>query len=255
MASVESETFVRAFARGLDVIQAMGIAGPRQSIAVVAERTRLPRSVVRRLLLTLQDLGFAGSNGKLFWLTPKALTLGLAYLYTLPFWRQAQLVLEDLRVETGESCSLAVLDGEEIVYAIRIPSRRILSTNLTVGGRIAAHAVSLGRVLLAGLSEQNIAQYLKTAALTRFTPKTLTSRAELRRAIEVVRKKSYAWVDSEFDEAICGISVPVRDTQGEVIAAINISLVAGTVDEPTARARFIAPLRNAAAKIRTTTLV
>lgn len=254
MASEESETFVRAFARGLDVIQALGVSGPHQPIAAVAARTALPRSVVKRLVLTLLALGFARSDGKRFWLTPKVLTLGLAYLYTLPFWRQAQLVLEELRAQTGESCSLAVLDAEEIVYVIRIPSRRILSTNLTVGSRLPAHAVSLGRVLLAGLGAQELTRYLKSAALTQFTPRTVTAREALRRAVEAAHKKGYAWVDSEFDEAICGIAVPVRDGVGEVIAAININLVAGSFDERAAKARFLAPLRSAAAKIRTTTL-
>lgn len=254
MASRNSELNVRAFARGLEVIQAMGRGLARQSIAQVAARCAMPRSVVRRLLMTLVGLQFARTDGRRFWLTPRVLQLGLTYLYALPFWRQAQLVLEELRVECGESCSMAVLDGEDIVYVVRVPARRILATNLTVGSRVPAHAVSLGRALLGGLEKSALDAYLRHARLTRLTPRTVTEPKRLREIIHRVRERGYAWVDSEFDEAICGIAVPVRDTNGDVAAAINVSLVAGKYTERSARTRFLALLRGAAAKIRTSAL-
>jgi len=160
MASINSELNVRAFARGLAVIQAMGRGPARQSIAQVAAGCGMPRSVVRRLLMTLVGLQFTRTDGKNFWLTPRVLQLGLSYLYALPFWQQAQLALEELRVECGESCSMAVLDADDIVYVVRVPARRILAINLTVGSRIPAHAVSLGRVLLGGLESGDVASHL-----------------------------------------------------------------------------------------------
>jgi IclR family pca regulon transcriptional regulator len=250
----DAERYVRAFARGLDVLEAMGRGPARKTLAEVAGLCGLPRSVAKRLLLTLVAQGFAREDGRRYWLTPKALRLGLAYLYSLPFWRQAQLVLEELRAECGESCAMAVLDDEDIVYVVRVPSRRILSTNLTVGSRIPAHAVSLGRVLLAGLDDDALARYLKSAKPTAFTPRTIVAPAKLRAAIETVRENGYAWVDSELDDAICGIAVPVRDEEGRVVAAINVSLVAGSRTEAAARKKFLALLRGAAAKIRTATL-
>jgi len=249
----DPEQFVRAFARGLDVLEAMGRGPGRKTLAEVAALCVLPRSVAKRLLLTLVAQGFARDDGRRYWLTPKALRLGLAYLYALPLWRQAQLVLEELRAECGESCAMAVLDDEDIVYVVRVPSRRILSMNLTVGSRIPAHAVSLGRTLLAGLDDDALGCYLKSARRTAFTPRTIVAPAKLRAAIEVVREQGYAWVDSELDDAICGIAVPVRDDEGCVVAAINVSLMAGTFTEASARKRFLGLLRGAAAKIRTAT--
>lgn len=254
MARRAAERYVRAFARGLEVIEAMGRGPARKTLAELAALCGLPRSVARRLLLTLEALGFARGDGRRYWLTPKVLRLGLTYLYALPFWRQAQLVLEELRAECGESCAMAVLDDDDIVYVVRIPARRILAINLTVGSRVPAHAVSLGRVLLAGLDEDTLARYLRTARFTAFTPRTLTAPAKVRAAIERARAKGYAWVDSELDEAICGIGVPVRDDEGRVVAAINVSLVAGKFTEEGARKRFLALLRGAAANIRTATL-
>jgi len=250
MATAESELYVRAFARGLSVIEALGDGGGRHSIAAVAARAGLPRSVARRLLMTLVEAGYARYDQGEFWLTPRVLRLGLSYLYALPFWKQAQRTLEELRQETGESCSMAVLDGEDIVYVLRIPSRRMLAMDLSVGSRLPAHAISLGRVLLAGLDDAALAHYLRTAKLRPFTPKTVTAPAKLRQALYAVREQGYAWVEGELDEAICGIAVPVRDEHGQVVAAINVSLNPAEFDEKTARKRFLAPLRRAAVQTR-----
>lgn len=246
----EDGLFVRAFARGLVVVEAMGAGPARQTIAGVATAAALPRSVVRRLLATLVDLGYAETDGKRYWLTPRVLKLGLSYLYALPFWKRAQRVLEDLRAETRESCSMAVLDGEDIVYVLRLTSRRILAMDLSIGSRLPAHAISLGRVLLAGLDDAALARYFSGATLKRLTPRTEVSPVRLRKVIETARKDGYAWVDAELDEAISGIAVPVRDDEGQVVASINVSFAAGTLDEAKARERYLALLRQAAARIR-----
>jgi len=240
---------VRAFARGLVVIEAMGRGRQRQTLAQIAAASSLPRSVARRFLMTLVELGFAGSDGKLYWLTPRVLRLGLTYLYSQPFWREAQLALEDLRAQVNESCSMAVLDGAELVYVVRVPSRRILAMQLAVGSRLPAHAVSLGRVLLAGLDDATLTALLRRE-LRKLTPRTNDNPETLRRAIQRVHRDGYAWVDGELDEAICGIAVPVRDGEGRIVAAINVSLQSGQWTEKKATARFLAPLRQAAARIR-----
>jgi IclR family transcriptional regulator, pca regulon regulatory protein len=246
----DSELFVRAFARGLAVIEAMGRGAPRLTIAQIADTVALPRSVVRRFVGTLVRLDFADSDGKSFWLTPKVLRLGLTYLYAQPFWREAQRALEDLRTQTEESCAMAVLDGAELVYVVRVPSRRILRMNLAVGSRLPAHVVSLGRVLLAGLDDPALDDYLGGAPMQRLTPRTQVDPDKLRRSIEHVRLDGYAWIDGELDEAICGVAVPVRDDAGGVVAAINVSLESGKWTEKRAVSRFVAPLRQAAARIR-----
>jgi IclR family pca regulon transcriptional regulator len=254
MDTADGELFVRAFARGLSVVEAMGKGPERKPLARIAEAAELPRSVVRRLLTTLVELGYADGDGRQYWLTPAILKLGFAYLQAQPHWRQAQLTLEDLRAEVGESCSMAVLNGDELVYLVRVPSRRILSMNLSVGSRLPAHAVSLGHVLLAGLDDDALQRTLERARLAALTPRTQTHLTALRRRLDAVRLQGYAWVDAELDESICGIAVPVRRRDGAVIAAINVSLESGKWTERQAKAKFLAPLRRAAAQIRSTML-
>jgi IclR family pca regulon transcriptional regulator len=250
MATPESDAFVRSFARGLKVIEVMGRGERRQTIANIAQGCELPRTAVRRFLLTLAELGFVQDDGKLYWLTPKVLRLGMSYLYTLPFWRNAQLVLEELAMNVGQSCALSVLDEEDIVYVARAHTRKILAMSPVLGSRFPAHAVSMGRVLLSGLSGAQLDTYLDQAQLTTLTHWTITDRKTLAEHIRRAGEQGYAWVDRELDESICGIAVPIRDAQTGVTAAINVSLPAGPWTEDTAREEFLAPLRQAAARIR-----
>ncbi|RAI44654.1 IclR family transcriptional regulator domain-containing protein [Rhodoplanes roseus] len=250
MATTESESFVRALARGLKVIEVLGQSAPRRTVAEIAEAADLPRSVVKRFALTLTELGYTGHDGKRFWLTPKVMTLGLSYLYALPFWRQAQLALEELSAEIGQSCAMSVLDGHEIVYVVRVPTYRILRASPTLGSRLPAHAVSMGRVLLAAEPPAALDAYLASAALKRLTHATITDPDLLRAAIGRVGESGTAWVDAELDESICGLAVPVRDADGSVVAAANVSLPTGQFSEAHAREAFLAPLRQTAARIR-----
>lgn len=246
----ESETYVRAFARGLSVIEAMGSGPRRKTVAEIAVQTGLPRSVAKRLLLTLCEQSYAETDGKYFSLTPKIIPLGLTYVHTQPYWPYAQPALEDLRSEVDESCSMGVLHGPDIVYVLRVPSKRILAMNLNIGSRLPAHVVSIGHVLLAALDDGQWKRYLDSGPLRPLTPRSITRPRLLREALETVRRNGYAWVDGALDAAISGIAVPVRDPAGQVIAAINVSLIAGTCDEAQAVRRFLVPLRRAAEQIR-----
>lgn len=218
MATPESESFVRTFARGLKVIEAMGRTTGGQTIANVAEAAAVPRTAARRFLMTLDELGFVKCEGRQYWLTPKVLNLGLAYLHTLPYWRHAQEVLEELSVAVRQSCFIAVLDGEDAVYVQRLHAHRILPASPTLGTRVPASAVSAGRVLLAGADGS--------------------------------AESGHAWVEREQGEAVSGLAVPVRSAAGAVVAAIGISMPAGEYDEARAVAEFLGPLRQAAARLR-----
>src|SRR3546814_299630 len=250
MATPESESFVRTFARGLKIIEAMGQGAARQTLGDVAEAVDLPRTAVRRFLLTLIDLSFVKTDGKYYWLTPKVLRLGLSYLYSLPYWRQAQLALEELCARIGQSCAVSVLDEEDIVYVQRLHTRRILPMSPSLGSRLPAHAVSMGRVLLSGLNDAALDAYLQTATLKKLTGATVVDPASLKAAIERVREQGYAWIDGELDESIAGLGVPVRDKDGAIVAAINVSLPAGTFDEATALREFLPELRHTASQLR-----
>lgn len=247
-----SDEFVRSFARGLSIIEALGRSPGRHTMAEIAALSGLTRATARRVLSTLVELGYAEVKGRYYRLAPRVLGLGLSYVAALPFWGYAQPILEELRSEIGESCALAVLDGAEIVYLVRLPARRILAMNLGVGSRLPAHAVSLGRVLLSGLQDDALDRVL-SRDLQRFTSRTLAEPEGLREELDRVRKQGYAWVDGELDPAISGIAVPVRDHTNGIVAAISVNFISGSLDENAAKARFLVPLRRAAEDIRART--
>lgn len=250
MATPESESFVRTFARGLKVIEVMGQGAPRQTIADVAEAADLPRTAARRFLMTLTELGYTETDGKRYWLTPKVLRLGLSYIYTLPYWRQAQQAVEELSAGIGQSCAISVLDHDEIVYVVRMHTKRILPMSPSLGSRLPAHAVSMGRVLLAGLEDAALDAYLARAVLKKMTARTIVDREQLGAEIRRVRTQGYAWIDGELDDSICGLAVPIRDADGRTVAAINVSLPTGIYTEASACEQFLLPLRQTASRIR-----
>ena len=249
--SKHSDGFVRAIARGFCIIEALGRPPGRHTLSEAAELAGLNRATARRILATLVGLKYCGSDGRYFSLRPRALGLGLSYLNALPYWAYAQRALEDLRNEIGESCALAVLDERDIVYALRLPARRILSANLGIGSRLPAHLVSLGRVLLAALPLKEREDYFANVELAAVTPRTVTDRQRLADILASIAEEGYAWVDGELDPAICGIAVPLRDQAGRVVAAISVNTISGTLSEAGARKRFLLPLKRTAQDIRT----
>jgi IclR family transcriptional regulator, pca regulon regulatory protein len=196
---------------------------PAQTITEVAERAGLTRAGARRILLTLQHLGYVEAEGRLFRLTPKILDLGFAYLSSLPLWNLAEPVMEDLVADIKESCSAAVLDATDIVYVLRVPTHKIMAINLGVGSRLPAYCSSMGRVLLAGLPDEQIDARLAASDLVQRTPKTETDPTRLRALIEQVRVQGWALVAEELEEGLVSLAAPIRGRNGEVVAAINVS--------------------------------
>ena len=246
----DSDEFVRSIARGFSIVEALGKPPGRHTLAEAAELAGLNRATARRILTTLVALKYCAVDGRYFSLRPRALGLGLSYLNALPYWSYAQRALEDLRNEVGESCALAVLDEQEIVYTLRLPARRILSSTLGIGSRLPAHLVSLGRVLLAALPADERAAYLKSVELKPLTPRTVTDAKRLGVILTDVEKDGYAWIDGELDPAICGIAVPLRDPAGAVVAAISVNMISGTISETGAKKKFLIPLKRTAQDIR-----
>ncbi|HTT91255.1 MAG TPA: IclR family transcriptional regulator C-terminal domain-containing protein [Acidimicrobiales bacterium] len=225
--------FVRSLARGLDVIKAFGPDSPQMTLSEVARATGLSRAAARRFLLTLVDLGYMRSDGREFSLRPKVLELGYAYLAGFSLNEVAAPHLEDLVAQTRESSSVAVLDGEEIVYVVRVPTKRIMVASISVGTRFPAYATSMGRALLAYLPEEQLEMYLKNAHLQPITKRTLTDPERLRELLRTVRAQGYATTDQELEEGLRSAAVPLRDAGGTVVAAMNISVHASrvTMDE------------------------
>lgn len=240
--SVRRPEFVRSLERGLAVFSAFSRDTPSMTLSEVAQASGLSRATARRLLFTLCELGYASSDGKRFALTPKVLDIGYAYLSSLDLAGIAQAEMEALVEQTHESCSAAVLDGSEIVYVARVPTKRIMAISLGLGSRLPAHAASMGRVLLADLSPDQLDAHLARTTLTALTPRTITDAGALRAELDRVRRQGWALVDQELEEGIRSVATPLRDRSGRAVAALNVSSHAGRVKLATLRDEFLPAL-------------
>lgn len=244
--------FMTSLARGLAVMRAFSSQRRLETIARLSQRTGIPRAAVRRCLHTLTKLGFvaADEDGHGFALRPKVLTLGFAYLSSSPLAGLAQPLLDRVSDRVHESCSMAALDGDDIVYLARSRNtRRIMSVDLGVGSRLPAHCTSLGRVLLAGLPAEARDAYLRRVEPTPQTPRTVTSTTELAAIIDTVGRRGYAVVDQELEIGLRSIAVPVRDQSGRVVAAMNVGTQVSRFSVAEMESRLLPALREAAEEL------
>jgi IclR family transcriptional regulator, pca regulon regulatory protein len=241
--------YVQSLDRGLAVICCFSAEHPRLTLSEVARQTELSRAAVRRSLITLQTLGYVGSDGRHFYLTPRVLTLGYAYLSSLSLADVAQAHLSDLANDVHESCSASVLDGYDIVYVARAATKRIMTISLSVGTRLPAYATSMGRVLLAAFPSDQLDAYLGAAPLTRLTERTIVDQERLRAEIARTRHRGWCLVDQELEDGVRSIAVPVHDSAGRVVAAVNTSAHATRVPLVTLQKSFLPKLRECAATI------
>lgn len=240
---------VQSLERGLAVIRAFSQRNPRMTLSAVAKETGLTRATVRRFLHTLVSLGYTATDGREFWLRPRVLELGYAYLSSISLPELATPHLKQLVDLVNESSSVSVLDGDEIVYVARVPTRRIMTVAISVGTRFPAYATSMGRVLLAGQPAERVDEILGGAAIERLTPNTLTSVAKLRAEIDRVRKQGWAMVDQELELGLRSIAAPIRDARGRTIAAVNVSASATQGAAADVRDRLLPDLLETAAQI------
>lgn len=247
--SQRADHYVQSLERGLSVITAFGPDSPQMTLSDVARAAALTRAAARRFLLTLVDLGYVRTDGKLFELTPRVLDLGYAYLSSISLPGVAEPHLEHLVAETHESSSMSVLDGRDIVYVARVPTSRIMTVAINVGTRFPAYATSMGRVLLAGLPEDKLEAYLAGVHLDQLTERTVTSAEDLRAVLDEVRREGYALVDQELEAGLRSLAVPVRDKRGRVIAAVNISSHVSRLSREKATREFLPLLLEAAERI------
>jgi IclR family pca regulon transcriptional regulator len=243
------DSYVQSFARGLEVIRSFSAAAPRQTLTEVAGRASLTRAGARRILLTLQTLGYVESDGKLFSLTPRILDLGFAYLSSMPIWNLAEPVMEQLVDEVKESCSAAALEGTDIVYVMRVPTRKIMSIGLGVGSRLPAYCTSMGRVLLAGLPDQEVVQRLRASHPKPLTRHTLTDVDALLAKVQQARRQGWCLVNQELEEGLVSIAAPIVSRTGQVVAALNISGQANRTSARQMQDTILQPLLDAARSI------
>lgn len=219
--------YVQSLERGFAVLLAFDEDLTNPTLAELAAATGLSRPAVRRLLITLQRLGYVVNEGTRWSLTPRVLSIGQHYTATRAMIEIAQPHLPRLAERTGESASLAELDGDDVVYVARVPVRRIMSINVAVGTRVPAYATSMGRVLLAWAGPERITRFLENVELRARTPATVTDPAQLRVALSQVRERGWSIVDGELEEGLISVAAPVRDRRGAVVAALASSTSAG----------------------------
>jgi len=246
---VNDRDYVNSLARGLEVIKVFNRHTPKMTLSEVAQATGMTRATVRRFLLTLVREGYVETNGKYFNLRPKILELGFSALSSMDIWDVAQPIMNDLAERLQESCFAAVLDHDSVIYVACANSQRRVSVGISIGSRVPAHCVSTGRVLLAALPDGLLHQYLDEMTLTKFTPNTITSKVQLRSVIDEVRLQGWSIVDQELEVGLRSLSVPIRDGQGRILAALNVCCPSMRITPEDMRTRVLAETMEASNKI------
>jgi IclR family pca regulon transcriptional regulator len=241
--------YVQSLERGLAVIRAFDAQHRELTLSDVARACGLTRAAARRFLLTLTDLGYVRTDGRLFSLAPRVLELGYSYLSSLSLPEVAGPHLERLVAQVHESSSLSVLDGADVVYVARVPTSRIMRVAINVGTRFPAYATSMGRVLLAALPEAELDAYIEGAKLEPLTDRTIAAPGALRAELARVRVQGHAIVDQELEEGLRSLAAPIRDREGAVVGAVNVSIHAARATVAEIRERLLPPLLEAAAAI------
>jgi IclR family pca regulon transcriptional regulator len=247
---LRADAFLQALEKGMAALETFTARTPRLSIAEVAERTGQDRATARRALLTLTQMGYLTHEHKRFALTAKVLGFGYQYLAALPFWAQAHPVLEELSDELNETISIGVLDGDDVVFILRVPAKRLLTFDPSTGQRVPAQVHSIGHVLMSTWSDTALAAHLNQLVLQRFTSQTLADKETLRQAIVAVRSQGWAMVGSQHEDNLGGISVPLLDARGNAIAALNVNFIIDSEAQQRAVGVMLPRLRLAARRIQ-----
>lgn len=219
------------------------------TLSEVASETSLSPAVARRCLNTLVDLGYVAKKSKMFLLAPEVISFASAYLESMNLEEVVRPHLQEVRDKTGDSSSLSVLSGDDILYLVHVSTNRMVRLAAGVGTRFPAYATSMGRVLLAYQSDDYIDAYLQRVELRELTDKTITSKARLAQILKKTRRQGFASIQDELDYGIVSISVPVLSDTGEVLAAINCSTATTRVHQPEIEKSRLSLLRPAAKQI------
>ncbi|WP_114701986.1 IclR family transcriptional regulator domain-containing protein [Psychrobacter proteolyticus] len=248
----DSPDFVASLAGGLSVLRAFDDNHSTMTLSEVAERTDMDRAKARRYLLTLHALGYVHKDKRQFKLSPKTLSIGASYLSSEHHHDIVQFYLERVTEQTGESCSFAVLDDDEVVYIARSAAKhRLLSITLSIGTRLPVAYTSMGRAIMANLPEDEREDYIQKIKLTSHTPFSITDREQFRVMLNEVYNNQYVVVDQELDTGLRSLALPIYKANNELIGAINISTNAMRVSKEALIEEFLPILRDCAEKIQT----
>ena len=230
-------------AKGLAIIEAFGTRQPSLTVADAARVSGATRASARRCLLTLTELGYLEFDGKRFRPRPRMLRLGGGYPNAAPLPQLAQPILSAARDQLGESISLGVLDGDDVVFVARAEARWIVSTSVRLGGRLAAYCSATGRVLLSGRRDTEIRAYLSRVKPAARTAKTLLGRTDILKAVQTARVDGVAFSDEELELGLRAMAVPVRDRDGKIVAAMSLSAASARIGVAAMRSRYLRDLQ------------
>ena len=247
---IQTRDMMGGLAKGLLVIEAFAADKPRQSITDIARTTGFDRATTRRCLLTLASLGYADYDGKYFTLTPRVLRLGTGCLAAMPLPQIVQPWLDRLSEDIGQSTSVSILDGDEIVYIARAAQRKVMAIALMPGSRLPAYCTSMGRVLLASLPRDVAETVLRSKPLVKRTASTITDIDALLRELESVRAKGFAVIDQEVEPGLISMAVPLLNARNRVVAAMNIGLAATGLDRPELETLYLPRLLTVQAELK-----
>ena len=241
--------FVQSLARGISVVRSFSSDAPRQTLSDVARSTGLTRATARRLLLTLEELGYVRSDGRYFELTARILDIGYSYVASLNLNDIAQPYLESFSEVVRESSSVSVLDDTDIVYIARVPTKRIMTVAIGLGSRFPAFQTSMGRVLLAEMDDNEVLELFDRSDRTQTTEHTVTTPMALLEHLHAIRQQGWALVDQELEIGVRSLAAPLRDAAGTAIAAMNVSTHVGRTGLDELTTEFLPRLLDTASSI------
>jgi IclR family pca regulon transcriptional regulator len=245
LGSEEDRDFIRSLAKGLAVIEAFSASAPSMTVSEVARAARLSPGSAHRVLKTLERLGYLGVNDGRYSLLPRTLQLGYAYLSTLPLASLVQPKLSELTQALDESCSVAMLQGRDIIIVARSAAKRLAQDYLAVGSRLPGHATSFGKILLAALPERELKDLLAQEPLQRLTSQTICRVPDLLQDIARARKLGWAMNDQESIMGLRSIAVPIH-LHGRVYAGLGLSAEVVRLNRKQMIERFVPALKDAA---------
>jgi len=236
--------------KGLAILEAFDASAPRMTAAQMGERMGMTRTAARRYLLTLTHLGYVGTDGKLFWLGPRSLRLGQAYIESSRLARIVQPFLQRVTAGTNEAAYVSVMDGDDVVYIARNGLNRHMNTGYVLGARVAAHVTAAGMLMLAVRESPSSAEWLDRATLRTYTSFTITDKAALAKAFERIRTLDWAVSEQQLELHHRGIAVPLRDAKGQLAGALSVTMPMGQEGTEAALDRVLAVLKETAQALR-----
>lgn len=248
--ALDRRDWIAGLEKGLGLLEAFNDANPRMSATQAGERCGLTRTAARRYLLTLSHLGYVGTDGKLFWLTPRVLRLGQSYLESARLPRIVQPFLQRVTAGTMEVAYLSVLDGDDIVYIARNGPSRSMSTGYVLGGRVQAEVTAAGLLMLSTRSPEALEQWLARHELRTYTTHTITDKDQLRTALNHIRHQSWAVSEQQLELNYRGVAVLLRNHNGDPVGALSVTMPIGFETSADAVARVLPVLRETAQAMR-----